>query len=656
MALLNRHKGHRLPKIPLSAAALLVTVGIVFGDIGTSPLYVMKAITAACPDFDTDYILGALSCIIYTLTLQTTVKYVLIALHASNNGEGGILALYALLRRKGPKWLFFIAAIGAATLVADGVITPAVTVTSAIEGLDIVVKGAPVVPIVILIVISIFVMQRAGTDKIGKLFGPAMLAWFILLAVMGSINIGLAPTVFRSFNPWYAIKLLTGNPEWFLILGAVFLCTTGAEALYSDLGHCGRRNITVSWFFVKVCLILNYLGQGAWLIHAGHNAPGANPFFEIMPSWFIIPGVIMATMAAVIASQALISGSFTIFSEAISLDFWPRLGIKYTSDNRGQLYIPAVNWALMAGTLVTVLIFRTSSHMEAAYGLAITVTMLMTTLLLSFWLRTRGTPLWVIILFLTLFGVIEGGFFVANATKFMHGGWYTILISGAMLLIMIVWHTAMRLRNRYISHRSLSSSLPIIDDIRRDREIPLSASNLVYISQSDDLDTIEDKIFYSIVTRGPRRADRYWIMHIEYVDSPETLEYDVQPLLDGALINVRLRIGFRVSPKVNVYLRQIIEDLSGRGEFDITGSYSCQRKNAIQGNFRFIILHRIFSSDYVQSPWQQFIIRMHGLLQRLTQSDVDAYGLDTCNVELEKVPVVVRQAYPRRIRHRATIK
>lgn len=635
--------------IPLSAAALLVTIGIVFGDIGTSPLYVMKAITAARPVFSADYVLGALSCIIYTLTLQTTVKYVLIALHASNKGEGGILALYALLRRKGPRWLFFVAAIGASTLVADGVITPAVTVTSAIEGLDIVHKGTPVIPIVIAIVVFIFVMQPAGTDKIGKLFGPVMLAWFLMLAILGGVNLPQAPEVFRAFNPVYAVRLLIHNPEWFLIMGAVFLCTTGAEALYSDLGHCGRRNITVSWFFVKVCLILNYLGQGAWLLRQGHNAPGTNPFFEIMPSWFIIPGVIMATLAAVIASQALISGSFTIFSEAVSLDFWPRLGIKYTSDNRGQLYIPAVNWSLMVGTLLTVAIFRTSSHMEAAYGLAITVTMLMTTLLLTWWLHMRHTPVVLTALFLLVFGSLESIFFAANATKFMHGGWYTILISGVILLIMLVWHSAMQLRSQHIHHRSLADSLTVIDDIRRDSEVPLTASNLIYISQSSDLSLIEDKIYYSIVNRGPRRADRYWILHMEYDDSPETLEYEVQPMLGGGLMNVRLRVGFRVSPKINVYLRQIIEDLQARGEMDLTGSYSFQQKHGIAGNFRFIILHRVFSADSMAAPRQQFVMRMHRLLQRMTQSDIDAYGLDTSNVEVENVPLVVRTRHSRRI-------
>lgn len=366
----------------LSYTGILVALGIVFGDIGTSPLYVMKAITGVNPGYNPDYIIGAVSCVIWTLTLQTTVKYVLLALSANNKGEGGILALFALLRKHHRKWLYIIAAIGAAALIADGVITPAITVTSAIEGLSIVSTGIPVVPIVIFIIVSIFILQQAGTGKIGRYFGPFMLAWFLMLGILGACNIVICPAILKAFNPWYAFKLLVNYPGWFLVLGAVFLCTTGAEALYSDLGHCGRKNISISWIFVKITLILNYLGQGAWLVaQTGTPLKDTNPFYAIMPHSFIIIGVIMSTGAAIIASQALLSGSFTIFSEAMNLGLWPRLKIKYPSGEKGQLYIPAVNWTLLAGCLVTVVIFRDSSHMEAAYGLAITVTMLMTTVL-----------------------------------------------------------------------------------------------------------------------------------------------------------------------------------------------------------------------------------------------------------------------------------
>ena len=373
----NRHASSSASLKGLSAMGLLIAVGIVFGDIGTSPLYVMKAITGVNPGFDADYIIGAVSCVIWVLTLQTTLKYVIIALRADNNGEGGILALFSLIKNLPKKRLYLVGAIGAAALIADGVITPAITVTSAIEGLSIITPRVPVTPIVVLIIIGIFILQQNGTGKIGRMFGPFMLAWFLMLGVLGACNIHYAPHILSAFNPWYAIRLLSTYPEWFLILGAVFLCTTGAEALYSDLGHCGRWNISISWIFVKISLIVNYLGQGAWLIGTG-GIKGVNPFYSIMPAWFMPIGVAMSAGAAIIASQALLSGSFTIFSEAINLDFWPKLRIKYPSNEKGQLYIPAINWTLLAGCLITVFLFRDSSHMEAAYGLAITITMLMT--------------------------------------------------------------------------------------------------------------------------------------------------------------------------------------------------------------------------------------------------------------------------------------
>ena len=411
------------------SAGMLVTVGIVFGDIGTSPLYVMKAIVGVNPGYDADYIIGAISCVIWTLTLQTTVKYVLIALRADNKGEGGILALFALLRRQPRGWLYIVAAVGAAMLVADGVITPAITVTTAVEGLRIVAPSTPVMPVVIGVILLIFMMQRVGTGRIGRCFGPFMLAWFLMLGVLGAVNLPACPEVLKAFNPWYAVKLLVSSPSWFMIMGAVFLCTTGAEALYSDLGHCGCRNITASWMFVKAMLILNYLGQGAWLLtHAREAAGGINPFYAVMPQWMTLAGVAMSTGAAIIASQALLSGSFTIFSEAVNLGFWPRLKIDYPSTEKGQLYVSSVNWCLLAGCLLTVVIFRDSSHIEAAYGLAVTIAMLTTTLLLAFWLRSRGVNMIVVGAFFTFFMTVEGIFFFANMSKFVHGGWFSLMI------------------------------------------------------------------------------------------------------------------------------------------------------------------------------------------------------------------------------------
>jgi KUP system potassium uptake protein len=468
-----------------SALGLLVTLGIVFGDIGTSPLYVMKTILHANEGFSADYIIGAVSCIIWTLTLQTTVKYVLIALRADNNGEGGILALYALLKKHKRRWLYLAAIIGASTLVADGIITPSITVVSAIEGLKAVNADTPVVPISIAIISALFFIQQFGTSAIGKSFGPIMFLWFLMLGIMGSIHIAQYLPILKAFNPYYAIELLVSNPNWFLILGAVFLCTTGAEALYSDLGHCGRKNITISWSYVKLTLILNYLGQGAWIIsHIGYIGDDVNPFYAIMPPHFLIAGIIMATMAAVIASQALISGSFTIFSEAVNLKFWPQLKIKYPTNVKGQLFIPSVNTFLYIFCILTILIFETSSHMEAAYGLSITITMLMTTLLLAFYLRMRGISKYVVVPFFALFGTIEGLFLTANMFKFIHGGWFTLLLAGGFCTVMYVWFNAQKIRAKYLEFNKINKYLDIISDIKQDLTIPKYATNLVYVSRS----------------------------------------------------------------------------------------------------------------------------------------------------------------------------
>lgn len=628
---------------------LLVTLGIVFGDIGTSPLYVMKAVHAACPEAGADYFIGAVSCVIWTLTLQTTVKYVVIALRADNRGEGGILALYSLLRRIRPRWLYAVAAAGAATLIADGVITPAITVTSAVEGLRTVMPSISVTPIVILIIVVIFWLQKSGTGRIGKFFGPFMLLWFLFLGVTGGMNIHLAPEILKAFNPLYAVRLLVGFPEWWLILGAVFLCTTGAEALYSDLGHCGRLNISVSWFFVKVMLVVNYLGQGAWLISRIGEPVTQNPFYGVMPHGWIVPAVILSTGAAVIASQALISGSFTIFSEAMGLDFWPRLGIKYPSDEKGQLYIPAVNWALLAGCLLTVLIFRDSSRMEAAYGLAITVTMLMTTVLLTFFLRHKGVPVWICVMFLGLFAVVECGFLVANCFKFMHGGWFTILIAFIVVWIMVNWRASCRLRKSFVELRRLDDYCGVISDIKADREIPRHSCNIVYFSTCEDPEMVESKIIYSIVNKKPKRADHYWIIRIVNDDAPYTLRYSVRTPLPGTVYDVTLHLGFRVSTGVNRYLRQIVEDLVASGELELESAYPSLGKRGIAGDFSFIVIRRVFSSSSNCSGSEARLMRRHELIRRLGVDTETALGIDTGNVTVEPVPLIIDSRRGRRV-------
>lgn len=637
----------------VTALTLVMTLGIVFGDIGTSPLYVMKAILHVNPAFDADYVIGAVSCVIWTLTLQTTLKYVVIALRADNRGEGGILALSSLLRKSKPRWLYIAAILGASTLVADGVITPAVTVTSAIEGLSTISPSTPVVPIVLAIITFIFILQYFGTKTIGKLFGPVMLAWFLMLGVLGATAMTACPAILKAFNPVYAVKLLVDYPGWFLVLGAVFLCTTGAEALYSDLGHCGRRNISITWGFVKAMLILNYLGQGAWILSGSNDAAlAANPFYGIMPAWFTGIGIVMSTLAAIIASQALLSGSFTLFSEAIGLDFFPRVRIKYPTEVKGQLFIPMVNAFLFIGCIMTVLIFQNSSHMEAAYGLAITITMLMTTMLLCVWMHNRKVNRWLIVAFGTVFLSLEGVFFIANTTKFVHGGWYTVLIAGVVFAVMYIWYKAETVRNRFVDMKDIADYLPVIKDINEDKEIPLYASNVVYLSRSADPDKVESKLTYSIINKHPKRADHYWLIHIDDTDSPDTLEYDYRVLIPGVLYRIDLHLGFRVNSQLSVYFRQIVEDMQRQGLVDITSTYRSLSRHGIPGNFRFVMIHHLFSPDSSCRPSAKILMRLHTLLRRMAVSKESALGLDTSNVTVENVPLIINTRPSQRITRR----
>lgn len=622
---------------------LLITLGIVFGDIGTSPLYVMKAILHTGEAINESTILGALSCIIWTLTLQTTIKYVCVALRADNNGEGGILALYALLRKMKRKWIYLLAIIGASTLLADGIITPAITVTTAIEGLESISPHLPVIPITLGIITIIFFVQRFGTESIGKSFGVFMLIWFLLLGVTGAFSITSYPLILKAFNPYYAAMLLAKSPEWFLILGAVFLCTTGAEALYSDLGHCGRKNITISWLFVKAMLILNYLGQGAWVLNHIQTASSVNPFFSIMPQNMLIFAIIMATGAAIVASQALISGTFSILSEAMNLHFWPRMRIKHPTHVKGQLYIPVINLAMYFGVVLIILLFRDSSHMEAAYGLAITITMLMTTLLLGFYLRTKGVARIFILLFMVAYCVIEGIFLAANLSKFLAGGWCTMLIGGILFLMMYVWVRAIKIRHHYISTKPLDEYYQIISDIKADESIPKYASNLVYVNHADKEGSVDDKLLYSIINKQPKRADHYWLINLEFADTPDTLEYSCETLVSDTLYRVTMRIGFRIEPRVSLYLRQVVEDLVASKKVDLRSTYPSLRKNGIPGDFRFIIIHRVYYPESSDNRQQNLLMTIYALIGKIGIDEPKALGLDTSMVVVERVPLIINQ-------------
>lgn len=625
----------------VSLWGLLITLGIVFGDIGTSPLYVMKAVLHTGETIDQRTILGALSCIIWTLTLQTTIKYVCVALRADNNGEGGILALYALLRRLKSKWIYILAIIGASTLLADGIITPAITVTTAIEGLESISPHLPVIPITLAIITIIFFVQRFGTESIGKSFGVFMLLWFLLLGIVGIISITSYPLILKAFNPYYAALLLAKSPQWFLILGAVFLCTTGAEALYSDLGHCGRKNITISWAFVKTMLILNYLGQGAWVLSHVQTASTVNPFFSIMPQSMLFFAIIMATGAAIVASQALISGTFSILSEAMNLHFWPRMRIKHPTQVKGQLYIPVINLAMYIGVVLIILLFRDSSHMEAAYGLAITITMLMTTLLLGSYLHTKGVSRLIMILFIGAYCTIEGIFLAANLSKFLAGGWCTMLIGGILFLMMYVWIRAIKIRDHYISSKPLDDYYQIISDIKADMSIPKYTSNLVYINHASKEGTVDDKLVYSIINKQPKRADHYWLINMDFVDTPDTLEYDCKVLIPNTLYNITMHIGFRIEPRVSLYLRQVVEDLVANKKVDLTSNYPSLRKNGISGDFRFIIIHRVYYPENSVNRQQNLLMNFYALISKIGIDEPKALGLDTSMVMVERVPLII---------------
>ena len=625
----------------VSLWGLLITLGIVFGDIGTSPLYVLKAVLHTGETIDQRTILGALSCIIWTLTLQTTIKYVCVALRADNNGEGGILALYALLRRLKSRWIYILAIIGASTLLADGIITPAITVTTAIEGLESISPHLPVIPITLAIITIIFFVQRFGTESIGKSFGVFMLLWFLLLGIVGIISITSYPLILKAFNPYYAALLLAKSPQWFLILGAVFLCTTGAEALYSDLGHCGRKNITISWAFVKTMLILNYLGQGAWVLSHVQTASTVNPFFSIMPQSMLFFAIIMATGAAIVASQALISGTFSILSEAMNLHFWPRMRIKHPTQVKGQLYIPVINLAMYIGVVLIILLFRDSSHMEAAYGLAITITMLMTTLLLGSYLHTKGVSRLIMILFIGAYCTIEGIFLAANLSKFLAGGWCTMLIGGILFLMMYVWIRAIKIRDHYISSKPLDDYYQIISDIKADMSIPKYTSNLVYINHASKEGTVDDKLVYSIINKQPKRADHYWLINMDFVDTPDTLEYDCKVLIPNTLYNITMHIGFRIEPRVSLYLRQVVEDLVANKKVDLTSNYPSLRKNGISGDFRFIIIHRVYYPENSVNRQQNLLMNFYALISKIGIDEPKALGLDTSMVMVERVPLII---------------
>ena len=627
----------------LSAAGLLLSLGIIYGDIGTSPLYVFKAIVGD-RIITTDLILGGLSCIFWTLTLQTTIKYVIITLRADNKGEGGILSLFSLVKKKA-KWLVFPAMVGGSALLADGMITPPITVSAAIEGLRVIegYENIPTVPIVIIIISILFLIQQFGTSIIGKAFGPIMSVWFTMMAVLGSVYLFQFPEILKAVNPYYAFALLSANPNALLILGAVFLCTTGAEALYSDLGHCGRANIRMSWIYVKTCLLLNYFGQGVWLWQHQGGVMGKldNPFYSIMPEWFRIFGICIATAAAVIASQAMISGSFTLISEAVRLNLWPKVRINYPSNQKGQLYVPSINILLWLGCVVVVLIFRESANMEGAYGLAINLTFLMTTILVAAYLKRKKFPNYIIAIFLSVYGIIELGFLVANMAKFLHGGWFTLVLASLIFSVMWAWSSARKIKNRFVKFVEIDSYYPILKELSEDESIPKYASQLVYLTSANFNSEIESKIMYSILQKQPKRADVYWLVHVDVTDEPFTREFKVDFLIPNKLIRIDFKLGFRVEQQINVFFRKVVEELVKNGEVDITSQYKSLNKHGMVGDFRFIVLEKVLSRSNMLSFIERFTMDYYFILKKFSLSEERGFGLDISFVTVERVPLIV---------------
>lgn len=645
----------------ISFAMFLVTIGIVYGDIGTSPMYVMKSIVegnGGLASIDSNFIVGSLSLVIWTITLLTTVKYVLIAMKADNHGEGGIFSLYALVKNCG-KWLIFPAMLGGAALLADGVLTPAVTVTTAVEGLrsipamDAVLGSgqAKVVIITLTIISALFAVQHAGTSKIGKCFGPVMLLWFSFLGVTGAVNIAAFPLVLKAFNPVYAAEVLLSpaNKLGFMILGSVFLATTGAEALYSDMGHVGKENIYASWPFVKICLIINYLGQGAWIIQnrsveALQAIEDMNPFFLMLPETLRPFAVLLGAGAAIIASQALITGSYTLVSEAIRLDLLPHLEVRYPSDTKGQLYISTVNAVLWIGCSLVVLYFRSGARMESAYGLAITVTMLMTTVLISIYLRKlRKQELlgWVVLL---VFGALEAVFFISSLSKLMHGGYVTVFMTLVLLFLMYIWHRGTQLEKEYSTVLRLEDYVENLGKLHDDESVPMYANNLVYLEGGSETGEIDRDILYSILDKDNKRADAYWFVSVNVVDEPDTMSYSVETCGTDYIFRVRLNLGFKCSQRVNIYLRQIVQDLQASGELPAQSRRYSIYGNSTVGSFKFCMIHKSVSTKTELGTLDEFILNTKYAIRSAAGSKVQWYGLDTATVITEYVPLIPARA------------
>ena len=649
----------------MSAAGLLIAIGIVYGDIGTSPLYVMKSIVegnGGIGNVNRDFIIGSISLVLWTVTLLTTLQTVLIALKATNHGEGGIFALYTLVRKRA-KWLVLPALIGGAAILADGTLTPAVTVTTAIEGLKGLQFGGSVpvstqemvIMITVIILLVLFSIQKMGTSIIGKAFGPIMFIWFTFLGVMGVINMAGDWSIIQAINPVYAIKLLFSpyNKAGIFILGSIFLATTGAEALYSDVGHVGKKNIIGSWPFVFVCLSLNYFGQGVWILNNPTFRPAdggvLNPFYEMIPINIRLFAIILATVAAVIASQALITGSFTLVAEASGLKFLPRMNIDYPSTEKGQIYIPSINKGICVATIAIVLYFQTSAHMEAAYGLSITISMLATTILLYEWLVLQKiNPLWNWI-FLIFFGVLDIMFMISSLTKFTHGGYVSLFIAGVIGFIMYVWYYGNKVRDKRESRNAyvrLDEYTDMLTNLSHDEDYPTYATNLVYMANVKYNKFIKREILYSILDKRPKRAKAYWFVTVNVTNEPFTAEYAVNTYGTKNVINIQLYLGFKKQTSVNVYIRQIVHDLIADGTIEPQPQEYTTTPGRDVGDFSFVIVNDVISPQTQLVGYEKWLVEARVRLQNLSSNPASWFGLEYADTVIERVPLILGKPNP----------
>ncbi len=636
---INTHKA--------SLAGVLITIGIVFGDIGTSPLYVFQAITGNGTNFSRELIMGGLSAVIWTLILLATVKYIYFALNADNKGEGGIFALFALLKAKRIKWVIIPALIGCATLLADGFITPAISISSAVEGINNINPNFPVLPVVVGIIIALFAVQQFGTSAIGKAFGPIMLIWFIFLGYLGIINIAKNPQVLTAFNPYWIYNLIANVKDGFWVLGAVFLCTTGAEALYSDLGHCGKNNIRISWAMMSSLLVINYLGQSALCLTDGFTLQAKETVFYAMVPANILPFAIgIATAATIIASQALITGVFTLMNEAIKLNLWTNLKVKYPTTHKGQIYIPFINWFLMGGCLLVIAVFRKSVAMEATYGLAITIDMVMTSILLCYLLILKypKTKIFYISIF-GLFLTIEGIFLMSNLGKIVHGGWFTLILAISFFSVLFLYYKAKQLRKNITEYISMDKVIPLLNAVKNDDGLQYEASNLVYPTRSNTPNKLDSTVFYSLFKKRPRKAGVIWFLHLDILSDPWGVHYTVNEIIDNHCYYVNLQLGFKEEHRIEYMMRKIQCKMVEKGELTGDSVFKSVQGQFDEADFKFIVLNSRIAMDNKLTAFQSICVKAYRFVKSTGLKPAEDFGLDKTNVMVEYIPISVTKQY-----------